>query len=205
MSADLHRAIKAHDLDTLARLLAAGDDPNELRADRPRWSPLHVAVDQIEDGGDIEAVALLLRHGANCNIWDADHEATPLLFALWDGLRDVALMLLAAGADTNVRSGEGITPLGWCAQHGDLKMAATLLRSGAAKTIDRSTGLEWMTALGHAAARLDIEMIRLLLAWGASIDARDSDRRLARDLLPPRTEENVEKYDLALELLSPKS
>ncbi len=62
-----------------------------------------------------------------------------------------------------------------------------------------------MNALGRAVARLDIEMIRLLIAWGASITTRDVDRRLPRDLLPPRTEENAEKYDLALELLSPKS
>jgi ankyrin repeat protein len=201
MSTDLHRAIEAHDLDSLARLLAAGHDPNELHGD---WAPLHNAVGEIEHGGDIEAVALLLRHGANSNIWDAHHGVTPLLTALFGGQRDAALMLLAAGADPNVREDEGDTPLALCAKEGDLKMMATLLRAGAAKTIDRSTGLEWMTVLGHAAARLDIEMIRLLLAWGASIDARDADRRLARDLLPPRTEENAEKYDLALELLSPK-
>jgi len=36
MSTELHRAIKGHDLDTLARLLAAGHDPNELHAG---WAP----------------------------------------------------------------------------------------------------------------------------------------------------------------------
>ncbi|MBK9262128.1 MAG: hypothetical protein IPM54_20280 [Polyangiaceae bacterium] len=30
MSAELHRAIDNHDVDALARLLAAGEDPNEL-------------------------------------------------------------------------------------------------------------------------------------------------------------------------------
>jgi ankyrin repeat protein len=202
MSADLHRAIEAHDLDTLARLLAAGHDPNQLHAD---WSPLHDAVGEIKCGGDIEAVALLLRHGADSNIWDAHHGVTPLLTALFGGQRDAALMLLAAGADPNVRSDEGDTPLALCAKEGDLKMAATLLRAGAAKTINQSTGLEWMTALGHAAARLDIEMIKLLLAWGASIDVLDADHNYAWERLPPRTAENAEKYDLALELLSPQS
>jgi hypothetical protein len=57
MSTDLHRAIKAHDLDTLARLLAAGDDPNELSAEWPGWNPLKAAINEIEDGRDVEAVA----------------------------------------------------------------------------------------------------------------------------------------------------
>src|SRR6185436_8213150 len=130
MSTELHRAIDVHDLDTLARLLAAGHDPNELHEG---WAPLHNAVE------DIEAVALLLRHGADPNVWDAHHGETPLLTALFGGLRDAALMLLAAGADPNVRSDEGDIPLALCAKEGDLKMVATLLRAGAAKTIDAST------------------------------------------------------------------
>jgi ankyrin repeat protein len=198
MSADLHRAIEAHDLDTLARLLAAGDDPNELHGD---WAPLHDAVVE-----DIEAVALLLRHGADPNIWDVHHGITPLLTALFGGHRDAALMLLAAGADPNVRSDEGDVPISMCVVRGDLKMAATLLRAGAAKTIEECPGDgTGANALGHAAWRLDIEMIRLLLAWGASITMWDIDRRTARERLPERTEENAEKWDLALELLSPKS
>jgi ankyrin repeat protein len=202
MSGDLHRVIKAHDLDTLARLLAVGHDPNELHAG---WPPLHGAIAEIGYGGDIEAVALLLRHGADPNVWDADHGVTPLLTALFCGQRDAALMLLAAGADPNVRSDEGDIPLFMCVEQGDLKMAATLLGAGAAKTIEESTSPTGMNALGRAVHRLDIEMIRLLLAWGASVTTRDVDRRLPRALLPPRTEQNAEKVDLALVLLSPKS
>ncbi|MBK9263621.1 MAG: ankyrin repeat domain-containing protein [Polyangiaceae bacterium] len=196
MSAELHRAIDNHDLDTLARLLAAGHDPDELGEG---WAPLHNAM------GDLEAVALLLRHGANPNVWDRDRYVTPLLTALFGGYRDAALMLLAAGADPNVKNCVGDFPLLMCAERGDLKMAATLLRAGATKTMEESGGCgAGMKALGYAAFRLDIEMIRLLLAWGASITMQDVDRRLPLDLLPERTAENAEKYDLALELLSPK-
>lgn len=203
MSDSVHRAVLDHDLDTLARLLAAGGDPNELYE---VCAPLHNAVGELEDGGDIEAIALLLRHGADPNRWTTDHGATPLLFALSDGHRDAALMLLAAGADPNVRSDVGDVPISMCVVRGDLKMAATLLRAGAAKTIGECPGDgTGANALGHAAARLDLEMIRLLLAWGASITMWDIDRRTARERLPPRTEENAEKWDLALELLSPKS
>jgi ankyrin repeat protein len=197
MSDKLHLAVLDHDLDTLARLLAAGDDPNKFNGD---FAPLHDAVD------DIEAVALLLRHGADPNIWDAHHGVTPLLTALFEERRDTALMLLAAGADPNVRSDEGDVPISMCVVRGDLKMAATLLRAGAAKTIEECPGDgTGMNALGHAACRLDLEMIRLLLAWGASITMHDIDRRTARERLPERTDENGEKWDLSFKLLSPTS
>ena len=114
-------------------------------------------------------------------------------------------MLLAAGADPNVRCDEGDVPISMCVERGDLKMAAALLRAGATKSMGESTTPTGMNALGHAADRLDIEMIKLLLAWGASITAHDVDHYTARERLPERTEENAEKYDLALELLSPKS
>ncbi len=198
MSDKLYRAVLDHDLDTLARLLAAGDEnPNELHGD---CAPLHEAI------GDIEAVALLLRHGADPNIWTGDHYATPLLTAFLEEDQDAALMLLAAGADPNVRSNEGDVPIAMCVARGDLKMAATLLRAGAAKSIEECPGDgTGMNALGYAACLLNIEMIKLLLAWGASTTAQDIDRLTARERLPKRTEENAEKWDIALELLSPKS
>ncbi len=202
MSNSVHRAVLDHDLDTLAQLLAAGGDPNELYE---VCAPLHNAVGELEDGGDIEAIALLLRHGADPNMWTTDHGATPLLMAFFEEEREAALMLLAAGADPNVRSDLGEIPLLMCAERGDLKMAATLLRAGATKTIEATGGDSGMKALGYAACRLDLEMIRLLLAWGASTTTRDVDRRTARERLPKRTDENAEKWDLASELLSPKS
>lgn len=203
MSVNLHRAIKTHDLELLAKLLAAGSDPNERSAEQPPWSPLCAAIFETTNGGDIEAVALLLRHGADCNAWELNQDATPLLRALWDVNYDAALLLLAAGADANVRGDEGDVPISICAERGDLKMAATLLRAGAAKSMEESTTPTGMNALGHAANRLDIEMIKLLVAWDASLTNRDVDRRTARERLPERTEENAAKWDMAFDLLSP--
>ncbi len=105
MSVNLHHAIKAHDLDSLARLLAGGADPNELDAEWPGWSPLEAAIDELDNGGDIEAIALLLRHGADCNLRYADYSATPLMMSVFRGQRAAALMLLAAGANPNDHRG----------------------------------------------------------------------------------------------------
>jgi hypothetical protein len=51
-----------------------------------------------------------------------------------------------------------------CVERRDLKMATTLLRAGATKSMEESTTPTGINALGHAADRLDIAMITLLLA-----------------------------------------
>src|SRR5262245_1537841 len=78
--AALFAAIEEHDLDRLVRLLAGGTDPNAKKPAPPGWLPLHEAIEQIEDGGSIEALVLLLRSGARV---EGDGGDTPLLMALY--------------------------------------------------------------------------------------------------------------------------
>lgn len=201
MSIDLHDAIRSHDLARLAARLAAGDNPDALDPEEPRWSALHAAIEELEDGGDLEALALLVRCGASVDTWDGHHDSTPLLMAIFRGQREAALLLLAAGACPNVAGAEGDTPLTVCSERGDTRMAATLIRFGAGATINQAGGPTGMSALGHAASRLDLDMIELLVSAGASLDAQDADRRLARERLPPRTEKFAAGYDRAFRML----
>ena len=64
MSKELFEAIEKHDVELLARLLREGANPNELKAGWPEWLPLQAAVDDLAEGGPVEALTLLLRHGA---------------------------------------------------------------------------------------------------------------------------------------------
>jgi ankyrin repeat protein len=194
----LFAAIESHDLDRLASLLTRGCDPNAMKPAPPCWSPLHEAIEQLEDGGEIEALILLLRHGAHVEGGGGD---TPLLMALYRAQAEAAHLLLAAGADTNVRGSEGDSPLRVCAERGDLAMAATLLRCGARATIDEPGGPAGASALGIAAMRLDVPMIEWLLRAGADPQALDVDRMTARDRLSPRTSENAQLHDQAAMLL----
>jgi uncharacterized protein len=194
----LFAAIESHDLDRLASLLAGGCDPNVMKPAPPCWSSLHEAIEQLEDGGGIEALILLLRHGAHVEGGGGD---TPLLMALYRAQAEAVHLLLAVGADTNVRGPEGDSPLRVCAERGDLAMAATLLRCGAQATIDEPGGPAGASALGIAAMRLDIPMIELLLRSGADAQALDTDRMTARDRLFPRTAENAQLHDRAEMLL----
>lgn len=179
MSDALIDAIESRDIDRVAKLLAAGADPN---ATRPRYyTPLQDAVCELEassenePGGPIDTVVLLLRSGANVNLWDEDHETTPLLLAVHRNHIDAVRVLLAAGADPNVRSNVGESPLRFCAEKGDLEMARLLLLCGATKTIHEGGPPAGMNALGLAATRLHVDMVRLLLAHGADPSIGDED------------------------------
>jgi ankyrin repeat protein len=191
-------AIESYDLDRLSLVLAGGGDPNARKAVPPHWSPLHEAINELEDGGPIEALVLLLRHGADVEGTEGD---TPLLMALYRAQPEAVHLLLAAGANTNVHGPEGDSPLRVAVGRGDRGTAATLLRCGAQATINEAGAPTGASALGIAAMRLDVPMIALLLQAGADPDALDADHLTARDRLPSRTPENAQARDEAERLL----
>jgi uncharacterized protein len=201
MSKELFAAIKQHDTARVKALLTGGVDPNEPQQDWPGLLPMQVAIHALADGGELDVLLALLEHGADVNAWDAERDRTPLLEAVCENQLAAVELLLNAGAEPNVRSSEGDTPLRACAEVGNVVMASLLLRSGATQTINDWGGLTGCTALGIAISRLDLPMMRLLLDAGADPDATDDDRRPTRDRLPPRDESDSQTWDAAFELL----
>jgi ankyrin repeat protein len=195
---DIFDVIESHDLDRLASLLATGSDPNALKPGLPHWSPLHEAINELEEGGPVEALILLLRHGAHVEGSGGD---TPLLMALYRSQLEAVHILLAARANANVRGPEGDSPLRVVVERGEIATAATLLRNGARATIDEPGGPAGASALGIAAARLDIPMIALLVRSGADPAALDADHMAPHERIPTRTPENEELHDQAQRLL----
>jgi ankyrin repeat protein len=198
MSDDIFKAIEQHDLDRLASLLSGATDPNMVQSREPRWRPLHAAIEELEQGGTIETLILLLRYGADVDAWDTNHAATPLLMALFRSQREATRILLARGASANVVGCEGDSPLRWAVEKDDLETAAMLLRCGAAKTINDARGVSGMTALGRAVSHLNIPMINLLLDAGADPKALDADHRTAHQRLPRREDVDPQVWDLAV-------
>ena len=200
MSNALLEAIQTGDVDRLAKLLTSGADPNTTITSHyytmeQRYPALFFAVRDLqhpsdeEPGQPIEAVVLLIRHGADVNRWDERHRYTPILAAVQNEHINAARILLAAGADPNVSDDEGDSPLRICAQKGNLEMARLLLHCGANKTIHEGGGPTGMNALGFAATSLNIDMVRLLLAHGADPLIEDLDdmttfKRLGYATLP---------------------
>ncbi len=190
MSEPLFDVIHAGDVPRLAGLLAAGANPNVFFQSRYGLSvgltPLQVAVSRLDDepGGPIDAIVLLLRHGAAVNAWDEGHTTTALLNAAMINHLEAARILLAAGADPNVLNDEGFSPLRYCAHEGLLEMARLLLICGATRTIDEWGGPGALTALSFAARGLHVEMVKLLLAHGADPQGQNVDRAIPLDYLP---------------------
>ena len=201
MSEELFMAIKQHDTAQVKALLTRGADPNEPQQQWPGLLPMQVAIHALADGGELDVLLALLEHGADVNAWDAERDRTPLLEAACENQLAAVELLLNAGAEPNVRSSEGDTPLRACTEVGNVVMASLLLRAGATRTINDWGGLTGCTALGIAVSRLDLPMMRLLLDAGADPEATDDDRQPTRDRLPPRDESDSQTWDAALELL----
>lgn len=202
MSTDLFNAIEQHDLNRVTELLSHGADPNASQSQWPGYTALQAAIEELEYGGPFEILSLLLRHGADVNGWDADHDATPLLMALFRGQREAAQLFLDAGADPNVRGSEGDSPLRLCVEHQDYKMVTRLLGIGAGKRINEFGEPRGLSALGIAAEHLNIPMIELLLNASADPEALDEDCQTAREHLPPRKKCDPQAWDKLMDLLS---
>jgi hypothetical protein len=80
--------------------LEHGANPNILR----ERQPLIFSVWK-----NLDSLRALLDHGADINMRD-DAGDTPLLFYLWNGRWDAALLLLERGADIDVKNNVGTTP-----------------------------------------------------------------------------------------------
>jgi ankyrin repeat protein len=80
---------------------------NELIGTQGGLTALHFAARQ----GSAAAATALVEAGANVNIPSPGDKATPLLVALINGHFDLAVMLLDSGADPNLVSDAGVSPL----------------------------------------------------------------------------------------------
>jgi ankyrin repeat protein len=201
MSRELFDAIERHDLEALAVLLAGGADPNYLAQDL-NYYPLHAAIFELDFGGPIAAIEQLISAGADVNRIDSRIDgAPPLLAALLDGQTEAARRLLLAGADPNIVGKLGDSPLHVSIDQGDAKTVALLLNHGADKTINEARGILGRNPLEHAVSLLDPVIVELLLKAGADPTALDDNDRTARQLMPPRTDEDAPRWDRVAALL----
>jgi len=94
--------------------------------------------------------------------------ATPLLFAATVGDVESARLLLQAGADANDSQPDGVSALVLAAHSGHGDLGALLLESGA----DPNTFGSGYAALHAAILRSDLDLVKVLLDYGADPDVR---------------------------------
>ena len=127
--------------------------------------------------GDVETLKAELRSGADVNAAQADG-FTALHWAAKTGNREVAEVLIAAGADIRATTRLGShMPLHVAVATGKAEVAEALLEAGAPADAMTSTGAQPL----HLAAAAGVpEAVVSLLAHGAPVDARET----AWDLTP---------------------
>ena len=92
----------------------------------------HVLYDALSDAASAEQeeiVELLLRHGANVNLFD-DCIEPPIISAVYTGNFNITKMLLQHGADVECTNIDGFTPLLAAVEMEDAEMIDILLRYG---------------------------------------------------------------------------
>ena len=165
-SVDFFRAVNVDNADAVARMLAAGLDPNQLD---PRGQPALIVALQTESvkvakvlmdakGADVDirnragetplmmaalkaevdAVDALLAHGAAVQKdgW------SPLHYAATGGSAAIVKLLLARGAVLEARSPNGSTPLMMAARYGNEEAVDALLAAGADRTAKNDLGMD---------------------------------------------------------------
>jgi len=158
-------AAERRDGATFTRLLAA--DPNAVNATQPDgmtallWAAYHDNLDQAR---------ALLKAGAAVGAANR-YGVTPLALACRNGNTAMVEAFLAAGADPNLAGPGGETPLHTAARTGIPGPVKALLKAGAKPNTepDRPTH---QTALMWAASEGNTEVVELLLAAGADLNAQ---------------------------------
>ena len=163
----LYAAAEHADPAMTVKLLAAGAD-----ASKPLMSgetPLMVAAKR----GNTETVRALLKGGANPNAQEDSAGQTALMWAISGHQAAVVGELVKHGADVELASKSGFTPLMFAAQQDDVDSGRVLLGAGAkANDAQPKTGL---TPLLIASAMGNAKTVDLLLENGADPNARDAN------------------------------
>ena len=146
-------------------MIKAGADVNEAQPDGTR--PIHWAVYRI----DHELVDALIARKARVDVAN-EFGHTPLAEAVRQGDARMVKMLLGAGSGTEGANADGQTALMAAIKNGDLPIVQMLLDAGArvnvVEKVQHQTPLMWAAA----AARNAADMVRLLIAKGAEVNAR---------------------------------
>ena len=146
-------------------LLDAGADPNIGSVDGTM--PLHCAAKK----GNSELARALIIRGAKVNAQITTSKKTALVEAASKSHREVAMILLDAGADPNIGSLEGDLPLHYAAINGKTEFVRALISSGA--DVNAQTLWTKRTALMEAATYGRKDVINLLLENGADASLKD--------------------------------
>ena len=147
-------------------LIENGADVNGVN--KVKHTPLMIAAIR----GHINALTLLIKHGADVDLQDSDGYKA-LHFAVYgsDISSEIFSCLIGIGADVNARTNNGVTPLMIAAEEGHINAVTSLVKCGANVHLQDKDG---QTALHHAmqSPQASIcEVLSCLIKAGADVNA----------------------------------
>jgi ankyrin repeat protein len=165
-SVDFFRAVNVDNADGVAKMLAAGQDPNQLdthgqpalilalqdeslKVAKVLWDTKGIQIDIRNHAGEtplmmaalkaqVDAATALVAHGAAVQKdgW------SPLHYAATGGSAAIVRLLLSKGAALEARSPNGSTPLMMAARYGNEEAVDALLAAGGDRTLKNDLGMD---------------------------------------------------------------
>ncbi|KAM4601536.1 B-cell lymphoma 3 protein homolog isoform 2-T2 [Polymixia lowei] len=162
----LHLAVITHQAGMADILLRAGADPGAL--DRNGQTALHLCCEY----GRQDCLSVVLSRSSSAHLEIRNFEGlSPLHLAVQGGHKDLARMLLDAGADINamdIKSGQ--SPLMHAVESNNVDLVHFLIESGSNVNGQSYSG---NTALHGACGRGQVDTVRLLLKSGADCSLKN--------------------------------
>lgn len=123
--------------------------------------------------GDKQAIASLLKSGADVNATQSDG-ATALHWAAYLNDAESTALLLRAGAKVDAKNDLGVTPLALAAQQGGAAVIEQLLKAGAKPNDPVNFVDAGETPLMHAARAGSVDAVKVLAKAGADLNAKET-------------------------------
>ena len=165
----LHHALFDPDVscEILSCLIGSGADVNGVN--KLKHTPLMIAA----NGGNINALNLLIKHGAHDVDLQDNYDWTALHHAVYGSNFSCEILscLIGRGADVNARTNNRDTPLMKAAAKGDINAVSSLVKCGANVDLQGKTG---QTALHYAVLGPQAsicEILSCLIKNGADVNA----------------------------------
>ena len=147
--------------------------------------------------GNMDSVAALLERGAAVNATDTATQTTPLMWAVRSNSLPAAKLLIAHGATIDAATRTGATPPWVSPNAGGGSHGLGIVRGGWPERGSRAATPGGMTALLYAARDGRVELARMLLDAGASVNRAEANG--ITPLLMALTNDHMEVARLLIE------
>lgn len=135
-------------------------------------TPAEQSLFEAANAGSFADVERIVTLGTAVDVTDPENR-TPMMYAAFNGHRQVVSFLLVEGAKVDHKDGSGRTALMFASSGPFVETVELLLDAGA--DVNAQGMLEGFTALMTAAAEGQLEVVKLLLERGADPTLEDTD------------------------------